>query len=206
MRSIINIDCNEGMTCIPDDSIDLILTDPPYVKDQWEAAYQTLATQGARILKPSGYLISYCGHINLNRIMRIMDDAGLSYYWIVMQGNHGAKCLVHSRNIIAGFKPIIVYQKPPVKATNRVSLDVVTGKRSKTYHAWQQDIHEAIHLLRVFAKPGDRVLDPFAGTGTTGLAAKALGLNYIGYEIDPETFAVALGRMEQEPLTVEAFL
>lgn len=206
MRSLINLDCNDGMADLEDGSIDLILTDPPYVKDQWEAAYRTLATQGARILKPSGYLVTYSGHIHLNQIMKILDDSGLEYYWLIMQGNHGAKCLVHSRNIIAGFKPIIVYQKPPVKALNRVSLDVVTGKRSKTYHAWQQDIHEAIHLLRVFAKPGDLVVDPFAGSGTVPLAAKALGLRFIGYEIDPVTHRTACERMQQEPLTVEAFL
>ena len=203
---ILNVDCAQGMAELEDESIDVILTDPPYVKEVWEGAYTNLATQGARVLKPSGYLISYCGHIHLNRIMRIMDDAGLAYYWLISQGNHGAKCLVHSRNIIAGFKPIIVYQKPPVKALNRLSLDVVTGKRSKTYHAWQQDIHESIHLLRTFGKPGDRVLDPFAGSGTTCLAAKALGMDCLGMEIDPKTHRVALGRMTQEPLTVEAFL
>ena len=194
------------MAALKDESVDIILTDPPYIKEVWEGAYITLALQGARILKPSGFLISYCGHINLDKIMRIMGDAGLAYYWLFCQGNHGAKCLVHSRNIIAGFKPIIVYQKAPIKPLNRVSLDVVTGKRSKTYHAWQQDIHEAIHLLRTFARPGDLVLDPFAGSGTTCLAAKALGMDYLGMEIDPGTHAVALGRMEQQPLTVESYL
>lgn len=206
MKSLINLDCNEGMASLEDGSVDLILTDPPYIKEQWETAYRTLATQGARILKPSGYLITYCGHIHLNQIMRILDESGLEYYWIIMQGNHGPKCLIHSRNLLAGFKPILVYQKPPIKALNRISLDVVTGQRSKTYHAWQQDIHEAIHLLRTFARPGDLVVDPFTGSGTVPLAAKALGLRFVGYEIDPGTHQVALKRMEQEPLTVEAFL
>lgn len=206
LRSVINCDCNDGFADLEDESIDLILTDPPYIKEVWEGAYQVLATQGARVLKPSGYLISYCGHINLNHIMRIMDDAGLAYYWFFVQANHGAKCLVHARHIIAGFKPIIIYQKPPLKPNNRISLDMITGQRSKAYHCWQQDIHEAIHLLRTFGKAGDLVLDPFTGSGTTLLAAKAVGLSCLGFEIDPGTHAVALGRMDQEALTIEAYL
>lgn len=203
---ILNIDCALGMADLEDESVDLILTDPPYIKEVWEEAYTTLATQGARVLKPSGYLISYCGHININRIMKIMDDAGLSYYWLIAQANHGAKCLVHSRNMLAGYKPIIVYQKPPVKALNRISLDTVTGKRSKTYHAWQQDIHESIHILRTFGKRGDLVLDPFLGSGTVYLAAKALGMTCLGMEIDPHTCEIARDRGTQGPLTVEMFL
>lgn len=45
-------------------------------------------------------------------------------------------------------------------------------------------------------KPGDTVLDPFVGSGTTTLAAKHLGLNWIGFEINPEYYKIACDRME----------
>jgi len=199
------MDCDKGMAILEDESVDLIFTDPPYIKEVWGNAYTVLASHSIRVLKPSGFLISYCGQINLNRIMRIMDDAGLVYYWIITQRNSGAKTLVHARNIIAGFKPVIVYQKPPIKALNRVSLDVISGTRSKAYHAWQQDIHEAIHLIRTFAKPGDLVLDPFTGSGTTLLAAKLLGMNFIGFEIEEDTIEIARMRLSQEPLDLASF-
>jgi len=203
--TIQNCDARDGIRQLPDESVDLILTDPPYVKEQWESAYTLLAEEGSRVLKKSGYLITYCGQFYLNKIMRIMDDY-LSYYWVISQINTGAKCLVHSRNIIASFKPVLVYQKPPFLTKNRVTLDIIkNGKRSKTFHAWQQDIHEALHLMRIFSNPGDMVLDPFVGSGTVAVAAKALGRNFVGFEIDPGTYEVAMGRLAQEPITIEAF-
>lgn len=52
--------------------------------------------------------------------------------------------------------------------------------------------------------PGAVVLDPFAGTGTNLLAAKVLGMDGIGFEIDPVTFAMAVAKLEQEPLACRA--
>ncbi len=43
-------------------------------------------------------------------------------------------------------------------------------------------------------------MDPFTGSGTIPLAAKLLGLRYMGFEIDPDTHRVATGRMQQTPL------
>lgn len=51
--------CRDSQDAIKDlfpESIDLIFTDPPYVADQWEEAYNTLADIGKRVLKPSGFL------------------------------------------------------------------------------------------------------------------------------------------------------
>jgi hypothetical protein len=45
----------------------------------------------------------------------------------------------------------------------------------------------------------------FAGSGTTLLAAKLLGLNYIGFEIDPDTYQIACQRLEQQPLDLRQF-
>jgi site-specific DNA-methyltransferase (adenine-specific) len=52
-------------------------------------------------------------------------------------------------------------------------------------HPAQMPIQLADRLLKLFARKGDIVYDPFAGAGTTMLAAKSLGLDSIGTEIDP---------------------
>lgn len=206
-RSLVNCDCEEGFGSLPDGSIDLILTDPPYVKESWEAAYGLLAREGSRVLKPSGYLITYAGHNRLDHIMAFMTRMGLEWYWILCQKNQGNTSAVFSRNMICAWKPILIFQKPPIEPRNLMGLDMITcGKRSKRYHAWQQSIHEAIFILRHFARDGDLVLDPFAGSGTVLLAAKALGINYLGYEIDEKTHLDAVGRLEQTSLTLEAWV
>lgn len=59
-------------------------------------------------------------------------------------------------------------------------------------------------LIRDFTDPGETILDPFAGSGTTGVAAIRLGRNFIGWERDPKYHAIALRRLKnaREQLTV----
>jgi site-specific DNA-methyltransferase (adenine-specific) len=198
-----NTDCRRALEDIEPGTMDLIFTDPPYVKDQWEEAYTTLGELGAKLLKPSGYLITYCGHYYLPGVHDILRAAGLIYYWQVAQLNHGAKSLMHHRNILCGYKPILIYQNPPLNPENRIFMDVIRGTQSKRYHAWEQSIKEALELLSQF--PGKTILEPFAGSGTTLLAAKCLGLDWTGYEINPDTYQIALQRLEQVPLDLDYY-
>lgn len=203
-NAVICGDCRGALTDIEAGSVDIIFTDPPYVKDQWEEAY-TILGELAVLLKPSGYVITYCGHYHLPEIHDILRNAGLVYFWQVAQLNTGAKSLMHHRNILCGYKPILIYQKPPLNPTNRIFMDVIRGTQSKRYHNWEQSIREALELLSRFTRPGDTLLEPFAGSGTTLLAAKCLGLNWTGYEIDPESHKKAVSRLEQVPLSLKEF-
>lgn len=54
----------------------------------------------------------------------------------------------------------------------------------------------AANCIAASSRPGDLVLDPFAGTGTTGAAAKRLGRRFVGIELDPRSIAVATRRLE----------
>jgi site-specific DNA-methyltransferase (adenine-specific) len=200
------MDCAKGMRKIQKESVDLIFTDPPYVKDQWEKAYTDLGRGAARILKPSGYLITYCGHYYLPGVLdTIRSFYPLEYYWTVAQMNTGAKSLMHHRNILAGWKPILIFQKKPINPTNKIFMDVIKGRMSKDHHPWEQSIHEALHLISRFGAPGDLVVDPFLGSGTSLLAAKLLGMRLIGFEINEDTFRTAQERMEQQPLDLSSF-
>ncbi len=130
----------------------------------------------------------------------------LDWYWLVTQLNFGNNLLaVHYKNVICGFKPILIYQKPPFKPPEKIFLDRISGRKAKEYHSWEQSIHEALHLLSRFCRPGETILDPFTGTGTTLLAAKLLGLVYIGFEIDPNTYRIGCQRLEQQPLDLRQF-
>lgn len=54
----------------------------------------------------------------------------------------------------------------------------------------------AAHFIRLHTQPGDVVLDPFMGSGTTGLAAAELGRSFIGIEKDPRYFTLAKRRLK----------
>jgi site-specific DNA-methyltransferase (adenine-specific) len=194
------VDCRTGLAALADESVDVIFTDPPYLADLYADAYGILAEQAARVLKPGGWLLTYAPQYHLPQIMQILGE-GLEYYWIVAQLNQpNANAVVYARHVMAMWKPILVYAKPPVERPPKAFCDMVSGKRQKRYHAWEQSIHEALHLLCRFARPGDLVVDPFAGSGTIPLAAKLLGLRYMGFEIDPDTHRIATERMQQTPL------
>ena len=71
-------------------------------------------------------------------------------------------------------------------------------------HPTTKPIDLMISLVRDFTAPGDTILDPFAGSGTTGVAAIRLGRNFIGWERDPKYHAIALKRLQaaREQLTI----
>lgn len=52
------------------------------------------------------------------------------------------------------------------------------------------------HLVRLVTPPGGLVLDPFMGSGTTGIAAVREGFDFVGIEMSPEYLAIAEARIE----------
>ena len=57
-------------------------------------------------------------------------------------------------------------------------------------------------LVATWSNPGDVVLDPFSGSGTTAKAAKELGRRFLGLEINPEYCRIAEQRIAQEVLAL----
>jgi site-specific DNA-methyltransferase (adenine-specific) len=80
--------------------------------------------------------------------------------------------------------------------------DVIQGDGLKSLdkqsNPWQQGVGEASYLVEVLSLPGDIVLDPCCGTGTTALACKQTGRRFIGAEVSPETCNLAIQRIATE--------
>jgi adenine-specific DNA-methyltransferase len=204
------MDCKPGMKEIAPESVDCVFTDPPYVSDLWENAFTVLARGAMRVLKPGGWCVTYQPQRHLLDIGDIMRRPGLQYYWDVPVLNLGqSTAMVHDRNVICLHKPIFIYQKPletlKLRTPPLVFTDVIRGLRQKAYHAWQQDIHDPISLLSRICHKGDLILDPYAGTATTLIAAKVMGMRYIGFEIDYLTWRMGKDRLTQQPITLENF-
>ena len=64
-------------------------------------------------------------------------------------------------------------------------------------HPTQKSLSLTTHLIGMFASKGDKVLDPFFGSGTTGVACKELGLDCTGIEINPKFYELAKKRVEE---------
>lgn len=83
---------------------------------------------------------------------------------------------------------------------NLVSLNH-TCLRGALKHRAEKPLDQALDLVTWFTNPGERVLDPCAGSGTVGLACRLLGRDYVGYEIDPVWAEKAQERLARETLS-----
>jgi site-specific DNA-methyltransferase (adenine-specific) len=70
-------------------------------------------------------------------------------------------------------------------------------KGKPKYHVSQKPVRVLRHLIERFTKPGDLILDPFMGSGTTGVACLKTGRRFIGIEIDPTYHAIAERRLAE---------
>jgi DNA modification methylase len=74
-------------------------------------------------------------------------------------------------------------------------------------HPTQKPVALAGHFIALHSEPGDLVLDPFMGTGSTGIAAEILGRDFIGIDLSPEYIEIARRRIEgTAPLFAERVL
>lgn len=181
---------------IPDNSIHAIITDPVY-SGQYLHLWDNLAELAERVLKPSGFLITYSGQLYLDKVIEKLSKK-LQYYWTISLLHSGGNQLVFARNMLCGWKPILIYQKAPLRKIEEQSADVVNGSgREKDLHRWQQAEGELISLINAFTKEGDTVLDPMAGSGTTLSACYKLKRNIIGIDIVEENIAIIKGRISK---------
>jgi len=185
----------EVLDDISDDSVDLILTDPPYPVeyiDEWEK----LGKFAKKKLKKNGFCIAYCGHKNLFESMKRLNKY-LDFYWIFALVHSGNTQIIKFNYIEAGWKPILVYQKGYKKIDKKVKDVIIGTGREKKNHKWQQAIDELNYLIDSFSKPGEIVCDPFAGSGTTLIAVKQNNRIAFGAEKDKNEYNLAKKRISE---------
>lgn len=196
-------DCRELAASIPDNSIDMIFTDPPY-PEEYLYLYHWLASEAARVLKPGGFLLTYVGSFWKPQIWQALGQH-LTYFWEFIEVNSGDNPLIRARMVMTRYKSILAYRKGKAgRVPHGTALDVWTGsKQDKRYHPWGQSESTARYYIEQLSSPGDIVWEPFAGGGTTLAACKVLGRHFIAFELDPATADTARRRLEQvEPLII----
>lgn len=174
---------------IPDDSLDLILTDPPYPAE-FLPLWSDLAAFAAAKLAPHGVLAAMSGQTHLPEVYRRLGEH-LTYRWTMAYLMSGAANVVHARRVSTMWKPVLVYG-----SRDRRLHDVATSKAAdKDFHGWGQSESGMYDLLRLLADPGATVCDPFVGGGSTAIVARAHGCHFVGAELDETVHAIATKRL-----------
>jgi len=203
LDTIVTGDARELSRVIPDESIDMIFTDPPYLREYlW--TYGMLAKLGARVLKRGGYLFAYGAGEHMPASLAGMEEKGLTYFWTLALLHHGGYPRLWHKRLMSGYKPVFVYTKghpivnPWMCTVHAIGMD-------KRFHEWGQGEGLAIKMIEMLTPPEAIILDPFVGGGTTCAAAKMLGRRYIGFEVIPDVAERARQRvaLTQVPLPME---
>jgi site-specific DNA-methyltransferase (adenine-specific) len=203
-------DCREILPNIEADTVDLVLTDPPYLvgyKGRWGSDWMPIANDETddwlipafsemyRVLKSDGLMVSFygwprvdafmaawrtCGFKPVSHMVWIKNVWGLGYY---TRGQH---------------EPLFVLAMPDTKKPERAISDVIEFNRvTNPVHPTEKPVGALRPVIEAMSLDGGTVLDPFMGSGTTLRAAKDLGRRCIGIEIEEKYCEIAAKRLQQ---------
>lgn len=192
-----NLDIRDGLSCLEDNSVDYIITDPPYPKE-YIPLYGNLSEVAQRVLKPGGSLIVMCGQSYLPEVMRELCKC-MKYHWCMAYETPGGQSpqLFHKK-VNTFWKPVIWFTKGDY--SGEYVGDVLkspVNQNDKRYHEWGQSLGGMVDIVERFTNPGDIILDPFLGGGTTGVAAVTMGRKFIGADIEKKNVVLSMQRIKE---------
>ncbi len=224
--------CGDGIAAaaaMPDRSVDLLLTDPPYgISRRYTCENQVprrLRSNGADFIMPRGYFGAWDEAIEPEAWTAVVlpKVAGWAVAFCA-QAQIGIYCDLFSDHGFVAVGPMVWQKTNPVPFNHRYKPvnaweAIVVGKRSGTpfggemvhnvfvhkspspqqrIHPTQKPLPLIAEFVRLFSEPGGLVLDPFAGSGTTVIAAQQQGRRSVGYEMDEVLFTSAAERVLRE--------
>jgi DNA modification methylase len=191
LDQILTGDARELIGLIPDESIDLIFTDPVYshIDD-----YEWIAKEAVRVLCPDSACLAWYGGPNLDTVISTMRQY-LTWTWqlkyVVIA--KGRKLIGY--NLFVWTTPCLWFRKGKGFPHRRIPDTFVSTAAPTGSHKWNKNEGVIRKWMDAFTVEGDVVLDPFLGSGTTAVVAKQLNRRYIGFEIDERLAEVARDRV-----------
>jgi len=178
----------------PPRKYDFIITDPPYPKE-YLPLYEILAKRAKEWLRPGGLLVAMCPHYHLSTIFELMSKH-IDYYWISAYMVPGGQSSVPNRRAVPQWKPLLMFSNGDY--TGKTFTDVFESDRNeKEHHEWGQSESGMYDIVSRISFPGQYILDPFCGGGTTGIAALKTGCLFDGIDIKDESVNIAKARLNE---------
>ena len=209
-------DCIAGMRELPNDCVDLIVSDPPYLinyktNHRKEKTHEFCTpiqndnnpdlTECYRILKQDGAFYMFCSPRTQNFFISTAQDALFTLknqiVWVKSEWTAG------DLQAAFGFQyeVILLLNKGRSFLHSKRTGDVWTFARvagKNQLHQNQKPLDLIQRCIEYHSKPGDLVFDGFMGSGTTAVAARSMGRRFLGYEIEPKYFDIITNRLTTE--------
>ena len=217
-------DCLEVMKDIPDNSIDLIVTDPPYrtIKGghntpKWIAGYGNSVLykndgkifeyndikhydwlkESYRILKDDSHIYIMTNLLNLFDLKEIAEKVGFKLHNLLVWEKNNCNA---NRWYMKNCEYILFMRKGKSKSINNASSKTVHKFNNITGNK-KHPTEKPVELMKMYiensSKKNDIVLDPFMGSGSTGVACINTNRNFIGIELSEEYYYIAKERIEK---------
>jgi len=224
LNKIYCMDCLEGLKLIPDNSIDLVLTDPPFnVNIDYEehqdnmddGEYGKWCAKWIQLLydkmKVGGATIIFTGDKKIYPVQKaIHENTEFTFHhflkWHKPNGQRALSGTVFFNRTELAF--VLSKGKMNQDRINRKQLYSDTIIQHNTLptdidacdHPCRRPVALYSKIIRGFTNEGDTVLDPFMGSGTTAVACKQLQRNFIGFELSQKYVDIANRRLQQDTL------
>lgn len=211
-------DCLDLLNSMPDESVDLIVTDPPYriaqcgrsgcggmLGEHHERGGKIFCHNDInfsewipviyRVLKNDAHCYIMINARNLKELQEACEAAGFKFQQLIVWDKGNA---TPNRWYMNACEFILMLRKGKAVSINNkgmqniIRIPNVKGKR----HPTEKPVELMQVLIENSSKPGDVVLDPFMGAGATPLAAINTGREFIGIELDEDYFNLARERLE----------
>ena len=187
-------DCLEVMKDIPDNSVDLVLTDPPYNvnKAKWDI-YPIGSIKEMWRCCNMGMLVFWDAY----KILQFPNEINVEQKGILIW--HKPNCYINmwdKTRLPSQWESIFYFNKNGF-FPNAKRGDVLYWDSNPKNHPTEKPLGLMVELLQMFG--GNLILDPFLGSGTTAVACKQLNRHFIGIEINPDYCKIAKERLMGVP-------
>lgn len=226
INKIYKIDCMEYMKTLPNESIDLIVTDPPYkvtargnagnsggmlrkkinrrgmVFKHNDIKINEFIPELYRVLKEGSHCYIMTNHVNLIEMLNVAKECGFHFIKSLIW-NKGNKIM--GQCYMSQFEYILFFRKGKHKKINNCGTpDILDIPNKKTKDETGKNLHDTekpIDLMKILVEnssnEGDLIYEPFMGIGSTVLACIKLNRNYVATEIDESYFNIAKNRIKE---------
>jgi site-specific DNA-methyltransferase (adenine-specific) len=216
-----NGDCLEVMKDIESGSVGLILTDPPYNIarknnfntmgragidfGEWDKGFDLFSYMNEvfRLAKDGGSFVVFNDWKNLGNIAKYAEGLGFITKDMIRLEKSNPMPRNRDRRYVTDFECAIWFVKPKAKwvfnrQSNTYERPKFVASIDKGLHPTQKSLPLMKWLIKIHSNENDVVLDPFMGSGTTGVAAKNTNRKFIGIEQDESYFKIAQKRIGEE--------
>jgi len=198
-------DCTGLMAGMARASVDFILTDPPYLARYRDRTGRTVTNddndrwlrpafrEAHRVLKPASFCVSFYSWTRADRFIAAWREAGFRMVGhIVFRKRYASS----ARFLRYEHEQAYLLAKGDVALPAVPIPDVIDFPYTRnTLHPTQKPVEALEPLIGAFCPPGGLVLDPFCGSGSTLVAARNLGRDWLGIELDPVHHRTASQRL-----------